>query len=243
MPDLMMGLYGSVAGGAPAWTPALLSNLAVWVDASDTSTTFQDSALTTPASANNDPVGGWKDKSGNNRHFLQATSGKRPLLKTAAFNGLNGIQGDVVDDQLVNTYTEVAVSTWYFVMQVKAQLVSSKGLYMASSVRVFLEETATKGYSIYAGSSLDSFTAPPAGYTIITAIVTWNGASSTYETQGTTRATGNPGSSFGSNLQLLFDGTHSSDARLLEIAVQESVGSASDKTSWRTYCASKWNSV
>lgn len=42
---------------------------------------YQDSGFTTAATADGDPVGGWKDLSTNALHMTQGTSGNRPLLK------------------------------------------------------------------------------------------------------------------------------------------------------------------
>ena len=50
---------------APAWVPSDVAGLALWLDASDLSTLFTDSARTTPVASSGDPVGGWADKSGN----------------------------------------------------------------------------------------------------------------------------------------------------------------------------------
>jgi hypothetical protein len=71
----------------------------VWLDASDSSTLFQDASATTPASLENDPIGCWKDKSGNNRHYT-GSSTARPLLAIAKHNGKNSIYFDGVDDFL-----------------------------------------------------------------------------------------------------------------------------------------------
>lgn len=84
------GLIGGVIprrGGSPAFSPTQVAGLSLWLDASDPSTLFQNSTLATPASADGDPVGGWKDKSGNARNALQATAGIRPALKTGIQNG------------------------------------------------------------------------------------------------------------------------------------------------------------
>jgi hypothetical protein len=54
----------------------------VWYDPSDLSTLFQDSAGTTPVTADGDPVGLMLDKSGNGFHATQATAGNRPVYKT-----------------------------------------------------------------------------------------------------------------------------------------------------------------
>lgn len=57
-----------------------------WLDANIG--TYQDTALTTPATANNTLVRGWKDQSGNTADFV-ATNG--PTLKTNAQNGLSAL--------------------------------------------------------------------------------------------------------------------------------------------------------
>lgn len=51
----------------------------MWYDLNDSSTVFQDSAGTTPATWG-DPVGRVLDKSGNGNHRIQAASGARPIL-------------------------------------------------------------------------------------------------------------------------------------------------------------------
>jgi hypothetical protein len=59
------------------WTPASLgSSLAVWLDASDASTITSSGGL----------VSEWRDKSGNARHAVQATSSSRPTLNGSAIS-------------------------------------------------------------------------------------------------------------------------------------------------------------
>lgn len=78
-------------GGVAPFTPLSLAPL-VWFDASDASTLFTDSALTTPATADGDAVGGWKDKSGNGYHATQASGPNKAQLKTAIQNGRNVVR-------------------------------------------------------------------------------------------------------------------------------------------------------
>ncbi len=59
--------------------PTSISSLACWFKAD--AGTYKDSALTTTATADGDPVGGWVDQSGNAYNALQSTSGNRPTLK------------------------------------------------------------------------------------------------------------------------------------------------------------------
>jgi hypothetical protein len=61
---------------------------------------WQDSARTTGASADADPIGAWDDLSGNGRHVTQATSGKRPQLKLSIQNGKSVVRFDGTDDYL-----------------------------------------------------------------------------------------------------------------------------------------------
>lgn len=72
-------------GGEPEpEVPETLTNLHAWYKADGT--LWQDSARTTPATANNDPVGAWDDASGNGGHALQSTAGLRPALNTSGPN-------------------------------------------------------------------------------------------------------------------------------------------------------------
>lgn len=69
----------------------------VWLDPSDWSTLYQDSAGTTPVTAVGQPVGFILDKSGRGNHFIQTTATSRPILQQDA-NGLFNLQSDGVDD-------------------------------------------------------------------------------------------------------------------------------------------------
>lgn len=70
----------------------------VWYDPSDFSTMFQDSAGTTPVTADGQPVGKILDKSGRGFHATQATATSRPILGLE--NGRYYLTFDGVDDGL-----------------------------------------------------------------------------------------------------------------------------------------------
>ncbi len=78
----------------------------LWVDASDMTTLFQDSARTTPITAPADPIGGVADKSGSGKHLLQATGAARMAFRQTG--GKNAINPDGVDDELATA----AGQTW-----------------------------------------------------------------------------------------------------------------------------------
>ena len=66
------------------WTPALITT-ALWLDAADATTLFTTDAGSTLATTGG-TVGRWQDKSGNNRHVTQATSGARPTYQSNSLN-------------------------------------------------------------------------------------------------------------------------------------------------------------
>jgi len=93
--------------GTPCWftrpeefSPANVPGLVLWLAASDGATLFQTSSLDTPAVADGDPVGGWKNRVAGAYHALQATSGRRPLLRLNAVHGLPLVEFDGSDDYL-----------------------------------------------------------------------------------------------------------------------------------------------
>jgi hypothetical protein len=87
--------------GAPVnnggnWTPALLgTKLATWLDATDGSTLWANTAGTTPAPwAGGSKVARWDDKSGRGFHQLQGTDSNRPLYEGHTINGVRALRFD-----------------------------------------------------------------------------------------------------------------------------------------------------
>lgn len=72
----------------PEFSPSDIDGLRLWFDASDPSTLYQNSALTTPAVNDGDVVGGWKDKAPLSQHITQTTTANKPTLKLNVLNGL-----------------------------------------------------------------------------------------------------------------------------------------------------------
>jgi len=107
-------------GGGTAWSPLSVSGLQFWVDASDATTLYTDSTLTTLAVSDGDVVGGWKDKSGNSRNALQTDGTKKPLLKLAIINGRNAARfnstttlniGDYFKHQQISVVAVLKITT------------------------------------------------------------------------------------------------------------------------------------
>lgn len=83
-------------------SPASLSGLQLWLDGSDGATLY-DATTGGSVVAADAAVARWEDKSGNGRHFTQATSSVQPLRKTSVKNGLGAVE--FTNDWLGGTHT------------------------------------------------------------------------------------------------------------------------------------------
>lgn len=80
--------------------PRSISGLSLWLDASKPGSLFQDTTAATAATLNADPVGYWKDFSGNGNNATQATANNRPTLVLSARNSRTTVRFDGLDDFL-----------------------------------------------------------------------------------------------------------------------------------------------
>lgn len=83
----------------PPFSPADVSGLSLWLDASDISTLKQNSDGTGSV-ANGDPVGYWQDKSGDGNHAVQ--SGSSSLKPSYASNNTNALGAVLFDNSALN---------------------------------------------------------------------------------------------------------------------------------------------
>jgi len=90
-----------------AFTPRSISGLALWLDASASGSLFQDTSAATVATANPNPIGYWKDLSGNGRHPTQGTANNRVIISPAARNSRTALRCDGVDDFLLFPDTSI----------------------------------------------------------------------------------------------------------------------------------------
>lgn len=82
--------------------PSDLAGLVLWLDGAD-ETTLYDATTGGSLVAADGGVARWQDKSGNNRHFIQTLSDRRPTRLLDAKNGLAAI--GFANDWLTGTYT------------------------------------------------------------------------------------------------------------------------------------------
>lgn len=171
MISLDLGLWQSRASG---FNPLALSPL-LWLDASDASTLYTDSGLTTLVAADGDPVGGWKDKSGNTRHATQASGTNKPAYKTAIKNGLSVVRFDGVNDSLATaTFGLANLTRWAFSVH-RVSTGSNLGLFQHGTTdanELFGFSTGPNGYYSdigFAGPYVDLSASSPfaAGYYVL----------------------------------------------------------------------------
>lgn len=92
---------GGAPGGGAGFLPGSLfaaGERGLWLDPSDLTTMFQDSAGATPVTGAGQVVGLIQDKSGNGNNAFQDTEANKPILRNAL--GLWWLEFDGVDDYL-----------------------------------------------------------------------------------------------------------------------------------------------
>lgn len=87
---------------AAAFSPYFLPGLSLWLDAADRTTLYDADTAGNLQLTDAAAVGRWEDKSGNARHFIQATAGDRPTLGASGANLVNGLQSVVFNAALEN---------------------------------------------------------------------------------------------------------------------------------------------
>jgi Ca2+-binding RTX toxin-like protein len=93
--------------------PDNVSGLALWLDGSDSSTLFADTAGTT-AITDGAGVALWRDKSGNNNHATQSTAGSRPTWSATGQNGAGALGFDGNADHLaINDANSLDLTTGF----------------------------------------------------------------------------------------------------------------------------------
>ena len=104
-----------IGGGvAPAFVPTDIDGCQLWLDGSDITTLFQDSAKTTPVTADGNVVGAWADKSGNGNDATRTPVANKPLYKTSIQNGESVVRFDGINDALLLGGMTVGVGSLTF---------------------------------------------------------------------------------------------------------------------------------
>lgn len=177
---------------ATAFSPISLSP-ALWLKA-DTGV-YTDAGKTTPA-GNGDAVYVWADQSGHGRDAVQATSGRRPTLATAAVNGHNAVAFNPISlNFLVSNFggTLTQPNTEFLVLDITGAAgtqVFAEGAGGSIGNSIFIDNGF---FGSYAGAEITGSVAVshPNPYVVLSA--TFNGGSSLIRKNGADHATGNVG--------------------------------------------------
>jgi hypothetical protein len=227
------GLRAAALGGG-RFSPLSLSPF-LWLDPSDFSTLFQDAAGTTPVTADSDPVGLIRDKSGNGNHLSQSTAGSRPLYK--APSGHSRIEGDGVDDYLINVAFSLAQP---YTMVIGLNITSGNvaigdgGL----GTSTYIQNAAPLLF--HAGGGVIQFSPSNTVDVDFIATIIANGASSKVALDNNAYVTGDPGSNDFVGFTFFGEGANNlSNARCSDIVILDRVATDPEIASLRTYLAAK----
>lgn len=239
--------FVSQGAAAAAFLPTDIAGLKVWLDASDIATLFQDSAKTTPVTADTDPVGAWADKSGNTNDVKQAVAGSRPAYRTNIRNGLPALLFDGTADFLKSVAFGAALTqpnTIFVVVYIPSTggavfLAIVDGI-VSTNRHLMTRRNSSNQLRIDAGASLDS-TETLDKWVVWSAL--FNGASSQYWLDGVSEASGNAGTVTltGLTVGARYDGAATwFSSYIAEILVYNANLSTSDRQAVEAYLLVKW---
>ena len=229
-----------------AANPAALSNLALWLDAADSSTITHSS----------NAVSQWSDKSGNSKHATQSTADNKPSTNTATQNGLNVIDftGDFLVSSININRSTMADLSIFAVFASKST--SGEGSLFGSDNGGW-DRLATLNFDANSGhkwgisnaggtTPFESTRTPDTDYHILSIIldkgvtngssVSLDGASSTNFTE----AAGSAGTNTTAIGALSPSGNYPMSAYLAEMIFVSSITSNSDRKGVEGYLAHKW---
>ena len=223
------------AFGVPAFTPADLTNVFGWWDASDLSTITKDVS---------DRVSQIDDKIGTN-DIVQATGGNQPLWLSADRNGLDVI--DFVGSRWMNkTWTALTMPfTIFHVCLVPANTGSDAAMYDGSiflSALHYRTSTADR-FRAHDGLLITFLEAGIAGtWQYMTTI--WSTVTNEKEMffGGVSKVTGTSSIDTLAGINLMSDGNDVKfgNEKFGEMAIVDGLSSASDIADWHTYAKDKW---
>ena len=164
LPGFPHGVFSSQnardPASTPVFTPASISGLQLWFDASNAA------SITQVAGA----VSQWNDLSGNANNAVQATGANQPAVETAAQNGLNTL--GFLSTAYMTLTTPINVDAAYTVVAVVHQTSQIDILGQSTLATVFLMEIdATTAYSANS-SGYDAATISTTGYNVFIGTMT-----------------------------------------------------------------------
>lgn len=228
-----------------AWTPALLPNLSLWLDAADAST------ITLNAST----ISQWRDKSGNARHVAQATAVNQPTYNTTGLNGRSVLEFDGVNDVLLNTAAGLPVGTSARTAAIVYQplrttsgnnTLFSQGITNSPGNWFALQARTGSSDPYFAGFVADVSVAGSVTATTKIAVCSFDGTTVTLTRNGSAFASGTPTLNTGANsfrVGCSPDNTENAQALIAEIIYLSSVATTNERQLIEGYLAWKWGGI
>lgn len=223
--------FVSVVGSS--FKPSDLSGLFLWLDASDTSTITHTS----------NSVSQWDDKSGTSKNFTQGTGSQQPITNTRTINGLNVLDFDGSNDNLIGPSSMYPLMTSSFTQfwVYAADTTKRHNFYRSSDFSEFILDNndvtgANNPAFVYATLSAVSPGTTQHAFKFIR-----NGASCNVYFDGTAgtanTAADNTVTTFTISSSI---GVFALDGVLAEVIIYNSVLSAGDQTLVENYIKAKW---
>lgn len=128
-----MGIAATLAAriGKRPFAPDTLAGLKLWLRGDGPM--YSDTARTTLITADASSIAAWDDRSGAGNHVTQATSGKRPTLKTNIVNGQTVARFDGGDTLVSTTASGLDVTTFTWLSVMKRSAATDQGLLVIGS--------------------------------------------------------------------------------------------------------------
>ena len=138
------------------FSPLDISGLQLWLDFSDETKLYTDSAKTTPVTSDGDVIGAIEDKSGNSNDAVQATTANKPLYKTGIQNGLSIGRFDGANDWMSLAGMTVPLGSYtVFAVYNPADIATTQYIFDVETGRLVLAHTlsATVNVGWYDGTA------------------------------------------------------------------------------------------
>lgn len=240
-----LGVPSPVAAGG-TFDPLTLTGLRAWYKAdAGTYQTVGGSAAT----ANSDPVGEWRDQSGNSFH-VSNTGTARPTLLLATQNGLPVISFDGINDLLSGAHAVITQGTLTILVAYQARKPGGfpgvVDMAPTGAPRRELYEDSSGLHSFRGGGGGDIVNSSYTSGTFLVATALFNGASSSLQVNAGTPVTGTHGTDSTSvtTIYVGADGSGNTTARYFgEIIICNGALGTSEREAARDYLRTRWGTA
>jgi len=234
------------------FTPASISGLQGWYDASDASTLYDATSGGSLVAADG-AVARWQDKSGNANHVTQSDSSSRPLRRAAGINGLTAIEYDGTNDFLAasgsvmptGSAARTVIAVYRPLRTTGVNAVAGVGSGAGSGLWFRIQfRDSPAGDPYFAGFAADLTDSTGISQTIKVASLTYNGTTGTLYRNGAQIASSSLSLNTQSNpFSIGGDGPSGSEyakCYICEVLVYNSALSSTDRAAAESYLMTRW---